>query len=154
MTPTDGFDKTLAHREFSTDCFNRAWDLIEKPDRTMEDDATLLHLVHASVWHWRQRADCKPRNLSIGYWQISRAYAVVGDAANAKRFGEICLLHSSNEPPFFSGYAHEALARAAMVAHDHGAMARHLVEAGKLATQVTEADDSAMLQKDLDALAG
>lgn len=137
------------HRHFSVHCFNEAWSYFDKPDRSAEDDAMLLHLVHASMWHWLQREDCKSQNLSVGYWQVSRAYAVIGDAANAKRFGELCLKHSDKEPPFFLGYAHEALARAAKVAGDAATMKRHLTEAAKLALKVTEPDDRAMLEKDL-----
>src|SRR5437773_2541851 len=94
-------DAATAHRNFSADCFNRAWDLMEKQSRTTDEDAMLLHLCHTSLWHWTQRDDCTPRSLSIGNWQVSRAYAVLGDAVNARRFGVLCLKHSGDDPPFY-----------------------------------------------------
>ena len=149
MSSSDSIERAKVHQHFSAHGFNEAWNYLDKPDRSAEDDAMLLHLVHASLWHWLQREDCKPQNLSIGYWQVARAYAVIGDAVNAKRFGDLCLKHSANETPFFLGYAHEALARAAKVAGDAVTMKQHLAEATKLAAQMTEADERAMLEKDV-----
>ena len=153
MSNDASLDQATAHREFSTSSFNLAWEHLDKATRTPEDDAMLLHLVHTSLWHWLQREDCKPRNLSIGCWQVSRAYAVIGDAANARRFGELCLKHSADEPPFFLAYAHEALARAAKVAGDAVTMRHHLAEATTLAGQVTGADDRGALEKDIAEIA-
>ncbi|WP_395741367.1 hypothetical protein [Prosthecobacter sp.] len=71
-------DSASLHRAFSADCFNRTWQLLEKPDRTAEDDEQMLLLAMASLWHWTQREDCTLRHRSIGYWQVSRVYAVRG----------------------------------------------------------------------------
>lgn len=145
-------DFATAHRHFSADCFNRAWDLLDKPVRTPDEDAMLLHLCHTSLWHWMQREDCTPRSLSVGNWQVSRAYAVLGDAVNARRFGELCLKHSGNEPAFFLAYAHEALARAARLAGECSLHEQHLAEALRLASEVADIDERALLEKDLDSL--
>ena len=32
--------------------FNQTWTLMEKPDRTREDDDEMLHAAHASRYHW------------------------------------------------------------------------------------------------------
>ena len=52
MADTPDFDTEQAHRYFSTHCFNMAWQLIEKPDRTPEDDEQMIRLAQASLWHW------------------------------------------------------------------------------------------------------
>lgn len=41
-------DVAAAHRYFSVECFNRAWDLIDKPDRTELDDEEMVRLSLAS----------------------------------------------------------------------------------------------------------
>ncbi len=90
MTTAPPFDLAVAHRFFSAQCFNDAWDLVGKADRTPGEDEYLISVCHASLWHWRCRADCTGRHLSIGYWQLSRVYALVGEAANSRKYGELC----------------------------------------------------------------
>jgi predicted Ser/Thr protein kinase len=142
------------HPELSADYFNRTWELLEKKDRTPEEDERMISMSHASLAHWRQREDCKPRNLSIGYWQISRVYAVLAQGDNAWRYGQLCLEHSGGEPAFYLAYAHEALARAAKVKGDAAAFEEHLKQARQLADKVTDAEEKGMLQADLVALEG
>ncbi len=52
------FDIQAAHKYFAAHCFNSAWDLIEKKDRTSEDDRLMVALNQASIFHWLQRPDC------------------------------------------------------------------------------------------------
>jgi hypothetical protein len=146
------FDEARAHKHFAAECFNWTWNLIEKPCRTPEDDEQMRSLCHASLWHWTQRDDCTPRNLSIGYWQLSRVYALLGRAEDATRYGELCLRHSESEAPFYIGYAHEALARAAMVGGDARRLSEHLGAARQFAAQVTNPEEREMLVKDLDGI--
>jgi hypothetical protein len=153
MSTSSTFDKPQAHRFFSADCFNRAWELMDKADRSAEEDELMISACLASLWHWSQREDCSARNLSIGYWQASRVYALLGRAENAARYAEICLRHSAGQPPFLLGYAHESLARAALLRGDKRALLEHLAEARRLLESVHDAEDRALLQKDLDSLA-
>ncbi len=146
---TDGQD----HKKLSADCFNRAWELLDKKDRTKEDDERMISLAHASLAHWRMREDCTDRNLSIGYWQLSRVYAVLGQGNNAERYGGLCLRISGKEPPFYLGYAHEALARAALLNERKELFERHMTEAKALAAKVTDADEKKALEDDLAQLA-
>ena len=147
------FDLARAHRWFSADSFNRAWTLIEKPDRTADDNERMLSLAHASLAHWRERADCTKRILSIGYWQLSRVHAVLGQAENARHYGQLCLEVSAGEEPFHLGYAHEALARAAKLAGNAASAVEHLATARRLAAQVNDASERGALEADLAGLA-
>jgi len=87
--------------------------MLDKPARNPGEDEETLCVGFASYWHWTQRSDCEPGNLSISYWQLSRIYAVLDQAENARRYGERCLEVSQGEGmlPFHLGYAYEALAR-------------------------------------------
>lgn len=154
MSDSPPFDRAAAHRWFSADCFNRVWTLLEKPDRTPDDCERMISLAHASLAHWRERADCTKQNLSIGYWQLSRVYAVLRQAENARRYGQLCLDVSGAEPPFFPGYAHEALARAERLAGNLAVAQQHLAEARRLAAQVADAEERRALENDLATLAG
>ena len=148
------FDKSKAHRFFAVTCFNKTWELIDKPDRTAEENEEMIRLTQTSIWHWTQREDCKNTNLSIGYWQASRVYALIGRVEDARRYGELCLKHSRQEEPFFLGYAYEALARAEKLSGNKELMTSHLANAYRLAHQVEEADDRKALMDDLDSIGG
>jgi hypothetical protein len=140
------------HTLLSTDCFNRAWQLIDKKDRTPEEDERMISLAHASLSHWRMRTDCTDRNLSIGYWQISHVYALLGQASDADRYGELCLQVSREEPPFYLAYAHESLARAAMLNKQREHFDMHLTKAKSLAVHVSDAAERNALEHDLEGL--
>jgi len=146
------FDLVTAHQYFAAHCFNTAWTLIDKAERSAGENEQMLELAHASVWHWRQRADCQPRNLSIGYWQLSRVYALIRHAERAAHYGELCLAVSADEPPFFLAYAHEALARAAALQGDPTMMAEHLEQARRLAEMVNVPEDRQQLTADLETI--
>ena len=105
-----------------------------------------------ALWHWTQGSDCTPKNLSIGHWQLSRVYAMLGQGENALRSARMCLHYSESTSPFFIGYAHEALARSAMVENDDAGKAHHLKEARRYLAQVTIERDRALLQADLQSL--
>lgn len=152
MAATPAFDPNEAHKFFSVECFNKAWDFIDKHPRTDEDNAEMTALSLASLWHWKQRPDCKPKNLSIGYWQVSRVFALSGNWESARYYGTQSLTHAANEAPFYKGYGHEALARAAMVAKDLPEMEQHFNIARDFAAQVTDPADRAVLEKDLDSI--
>lgn len=145
-------DLPAAHQFFSVECFNRAWEFIEKPDRSAEEAEQMIALSQASAWHWSQRADCATRNLSIGYWQLSRVYGLAGQSDNARRYGELCLQHSEQEEPFYLAYAYEALARAAKVAGDTSRMKQDAEKARTLAAEVEDLEERALIEKDLETL--
>jgi hypothetical protein len=151
--PTPQFDISLAHRHFSADCFNRTWTLIEKADRTAEDDEAMILCALASLWHWTQRPDCADVNLSVGHWQVSRVYALGGQGANAMRYARRSLVLAVGASPFYIGYAHEAVARAAALLGDETTFQSHLAEATNCAAALTDESERAPLQQDLRALA-
>ena len=107
------FDLAAAHRFFSGDCFNRAWDEMDKTTRTSAEDEHMLLLGHASLWHWSQRADCTPTVLSVGCWQLARMYALLQQVNLANIWAQRSLEYSQAEGWRRShrAYAYEALAR-------------------------------------------
>jgi len=145
-------DWSQAHYFFSAACFNRAWEFIEKPDRNDEDDEQMVSLVQASLYHWSQRSDTTNQNRSVGYWQASRVYSLVKQADNARKYGLLCLKFSQNEPPFYIGYAYEALARAEMVAGDNQKAQEYLIKAREMTGKIIDTEEKELLVADLDSL--
>ena len=145
------FDLQTVHKYFSPQCFNKAWDLIDKPVRKPAEDDRMLQLCLASLWHWTQREDCTPTNLSVGYWQVSRVFALLRQADMARRYGRLCLEVSEREevPPFYRGYAYEALARSENVAGNLDEAEKYLVQAHQLAASLSDDEEKKLLLKDL-----
>jgi len=152
MSNEPSFDVAAAHKYFSAQCFNNAWGLIEKKDRTAEDNEQMIQLGQASLWHWSQREDKTDRNMSIGCWQASRIYALVGEVDNSRKYGQLCLEYSKNDEPFYLGFANEALARAEMVAGNRAIMNEYLQEAQKPAQAVSNSDEKQILLDDLETI--
>jgi len=40
------------HKKMAVDLFNRTWDLLDKSERTPEENDELVHAGHASRYHW------------------------------------------------------------------------------------------------------
>jgi hypothetical protein len=152
MTDKPGFDADRAHKFFAAHCFNAAWQLIDKSDRTADDNEQMIRLAQASLWHWTQRPDCTDKNLSIGYWQSSRVYALVGEAENARKYAQLCLDKTPRDEPFYLGYAYEALARAAAMAGERDQVKQYLAEARQNAARVTDEEERQVLSGDLKTL--
>ena len=153
MSAEPVFDPELAHTHFSVECFNATWELIDKKERTPDEDLVMLGRAMASLWHWTQRPDCTARNLSIGYWQVSRVCALIGEGTLARRYAEACLRFSRDEGPYFLGYAYECLARSAKLSHTPDEALHFLAEARRCAQLVEEAEERIQLEQDLDSLA-
>jgi len=144
-------DLQKAHELFAVSCFNDAWNLIDKPSRTADEDEEMLRLAMTSAWHWTQREDCSPQNLSIAYWQISRVHAILGRGAEALRYGQLCLGVSQSKgiAPFALAYAHEALARAELVLGNRSGMQSQIGAAKKVAEAISDEETKRMLLGDL-----
>jgi hypothetical protein len=145
------FDTAAAHKYFAVHCFNACWKLLGQPTRTIEEAEQLIAMGQASLWHWTQRADCAPKNLSIAHWMLSRIYSVLGDAPMAQRYAGSCLRLSGEAgvEELFLGFAYEALARAAMIERDWQTVGEHLKTADEIAERVTDDAERKILADDL-----
>ncbi len=137
------------HRYFSVYCFNHTWDLLDKTDRSAEDDEAMVQSCLASLWHWNQRPDCTDQNRSIGTWQAARVYAVLKLPEIARRYAQMALDFSIGQPPFYQAYAYEALARAEAAAGNHSQAEWCIEKSSELAKQVEEAEDRKLILEDL-----
>jgi hypothetical protein len=141
-------------RKLGVDLFNYVWTLLERTDRTPDEDDEMLHAAHASRHHWGKSAACRPENLARGEWQVSRVYSVLrrGEPAlyHARRCLELCQAHGLGD--FDLAYAYEALSRAAAVADLHAEAALHAAEARTAGDKIAEADDREQFARDLATL--
>jgi hypothetical protein len=110
-------------RALAVALFNHTWSLLDLETRTQEQDDEMLHAAHASGFHWGRVG--QPVNRARAEWQCSRVYAVLGRAEPALHHGrrslEICRAHEDELEEFDLPFAHEALARAQLIAGDPAA---------------------------------
>ncbi|WP_246943235.1 hypothetical protein [Bacillus pinisoli] len=104
----------LSHKQIAVKCFNKVWDYLDQDNRTVTEEEEMIHLCHTSFWHWTQVEEHTLKNLSIGYWQLSRVYSIVGNGKEAITYATRCVSISKEGEiePFYISYAYEALARA------------------------------------------
>lgn len=147
-TPAKPADLEL-HKKFAVDCFNHVWSLLDKPKRTSDEDAEMIHAAHASRFHWSRIG--QPINFARGDWQLSRVYSVLNLPAPARFYAQRCLdlCTEHNIGDFDLAYAYEALARASGVAGDRAEREKYLLMANKIAAQISGAEDRKMFLSDL-----
>ena len=136
-------------RTLAAQLFNYVWTLLERTDRTVDDDDTMLHAAHAQRYHWGQVG--APVNIIRGEWQCSRVYAVLGRPEPARFHAQRCLDHCERHAVrgFDRGAAYEALARAAKVAGERGEAQRFLALGRAEAATVDDEEDRKILLDDL-----
>ena len=143
------------HVQLSATSFNEVWQLLEKADRSAEEDRLMREMAHASLFHWLKRPDCTPTNLSIGLWQVSRVYAVLGCAEASVRYAGECfdVTEQARLSPFCMGYACEAQARAALTAGDREGAREWLERTRHHLALVEDDEDRVLLAGDVQDLA-
>ena len=142
------------HRALGVELFNRTWSLLERQDRTADDDAELIHCAHASAYHWLQVGTAANRSRSE--WQCSRVHAVLGRPAQALYHARRCLGLVEEHPDEMEDWdlaaAYEALARAHLAAGGRAEAARFASLGRAAAAGVADAEDRAVVEADLASL--
>jgi hypothetical protein len=159
-TPTakspPGTGSVTDQRLLAAQLFNETWRLMEREDRTSQDDDRLIHTAHASRYHWGQAADATPAHLARGEWQISRVYAVLHRPEPALHHGQrvLDLCQENGIGDWDLAFAYEALARAHAVAGDAAAARSHTDQALAAARDIAQDDDRDLLLADLETIPG
>ena len=132
---------------------NETWSLLERTDRSPEDDERLVHLAHASCYHWMLAGT--PLNHQRGEWLIARVYIVLGHAESAIRHATRCMelteAHRDLMKDFDFAYANEGCARANALAGNIDIAVKHKAEARKLGDAIADAEDKSIFDGDYDS---
>lgn len=146
--------KAKTHREFGVELFNYVWDLLDKPERTQEEDDSMLNAAHASRYHWENAGTAL--NVARGEWQIARVYATLKRAEpatyHARRCLEICLENGYGD--FDLAFAYEALARASKIEGDTASRDKYLEQAAEASKSIAEGDDRKYFLSELKTIPG
>jgi hypothetical protein len=129
--------------------FNGVWTLLENTDRTPDDDLLMVHMVHASCYHWGRVGTAV--NFVRGEWQCSRVYATIRRVEpalfHAQRALTIC--EANGIGGFDLAFCYEAFARAHAVAGDSDEARRWQQSGLALVDDVDDDEDREILVADL-----
>ena len=140
------------HEKLARSLFNATWDLLEKGDRTHEDDVNMIHAAHASRHHWGQIGE--PLQFERGEWQISRVYSVLGRGEPALYHAKLCLdtCLESEIGDFDLAFAYEAMARAHAIAGDEEGYERYRELAIKAGEEIQDKGDKDYFLAELNSI--
>ena len=152
----DEKEAPMDHRALGVDLFNKTWTLMEKQTRTAEENDEMIHMAHASAYHWRQVGT--QANRSRSEWQCSRVHVLAGQVEqalyHARRCHEIVEANSDGSMEDWDlPAAYEALARAHLAARDVPE-AQRWAEIGRAATErIADDDDRKVIEADFATIA-
>jgi len=133
-------DENEFHKKTAKKCFNETWDYLDKKNRTAEDEQQMLHLAHASRYHWSFIGNTG--NFAVGDWQLSRVYAALNEPRLALHFAKSALeitqknSLSENLPSAYEGMARAyAVAKEKRSAMDYIRKARETLDKTKMSKE-------------------
>jgi hypothetical protein len=142
-------NETAAHKKFAVDCFNQIWPLLERKDRTSEDEELMIHLAHTSLFHWLHVGT--PVNEQRGEWMLARVYTVLCDKVRSLHHAKRCLALTErhNLKDFDLAYGYEAMARACALNDLPVEFRNYISLAREAADQIAGKDDRDLFLNDL-----
>lgn len=133
-------------------CFNRTWELIEKEDRTPEEDEEMLMTAFAARYHWSRAGTAV--NFARGEWQIARVYGLLGNPVEALRHSRRCLsiTEAARLQDFDLAFALEGMARSLALSGEHEEAHRFARRAAEAGSTIADEEDRQILLNDLATL--
>jgi len=140
------------HKAIAIDLFNETWDLIDKKDKTVDEELEMIRKAHASRYHWGHAGDFI--NWSRGDWQLSRVYAELKDGENALKYAlSNERIHAKYElDGFDAAFVHEALARSYSILEKNDLKNFHLGKATALAQKINKEEDRKYVLSELETI--
>jgi len=142
------------HRQMGAATFNRAWELIEKPNRSPEEDAEMLATTFASRYHWAQVGGDEQR--ATGEWQIAHIASLLHLPDLALRYARSTLevTERNGWGDWRLASAYEGMARAHAAAGDAAERDRHVALSKEILETVEDPEDRNQIAEQLQTVPG
>ena len=139
-------------RAIAARLYNDTWTLLRQEARTAREDDRMLHMAHASRFHWDSVGT--DQNRAIGEWQVSRVYATLGHGSSAVFHAHraIDYAQTPGNDDWVMASAYEGLARAYAVAGDLEAARQARDHSLALLEAITDDEDRKVIAADIDTL--
>lgn len=132
-----------AHLHFAVDYHSQTWELLEKAQRTPDEDERMLDYAHTSLAHWRSTGTALRHQR--GEWMLARVYAVLGEGRQAVKHAYRCaeILHANQAEmqDFDFAFAYEAIARAHAISGERVEAERFLQKAKEAGAKIQDEED-------------
>ena len=143
MSDEKQYSEADVHRFFAKQYHGKTWDLLDKVNRTTEENECLVDYAHTSLAHWRVAGTAV--HYQRGVWLLSRVYAVLEDSelalAYARRTLELTEEHLDEMEVFDQAFAFECMARAHALAGNVIEAKLYLKSAQQTGEQIPEKED-------------
>jgi hypothetical protein len=150
MTEKETFTEAEAQLYFAKQFNGKIWELLEKPERTLEEDELLVDYTHASLAHWRVAGT--EVHLQRGAWMLAHVYTVLGNQAlavyYAGRCQELTGQYKDKLSDFDFAYAYECMARAQALAGNQAEAKKFIEMADKAGAAIKDEEDRQIFMGD------
>lgn len=139
-----------AHRHFAVQLNGETWALLDKTERTPEENERMVYAVFASGYHWLRVGT--PLNWQRSEWLIARVYGVLGRVEEGLRHARRCLELTEAHPDlmedFDFAFAYEGMARALALAGQRDEAKEYHEKAAAAGKQIADAEDRQIFEAD------
>ena len=141
MPETSNEEINVWRRRLASEANNRAWDLSEKPSRTSEENAEMLHAAHASRYLWTTIGT--ERNIALADQLLGHVHALLGLGPTATQYAAKALAHFTSQPggPMQLAFAYAIQANAAFASGDAALHRSSYARALEIADTLTDPGD-------------
>ena len=102
------------HHYMGIEMNNQTWGLLDKKDRSEQDNIRMINFAKASLYHWRKSDKYEVVNEQRGKWLISHVYAMLDKSGETLSYAKetLKITEDNNLKDFDLAYAYESMARA------------------------------------------
>jgi hypothetical protein len=151
MSDEKDYSEADVHRFFAVQYHGRTWELLDKAERSSEENECLADYAHASLAHWRVAGTAV--HYQRGIWLLSRVYAVLGDPElallYARRVLELTEEHLDVLEKFDQAFAFECMARAHALAGNVVEAQIYLKSAQQAGEEIPDKEDREVFFREL-----
>ena len=143
MSEEKMFTEAEAQLFFAKQFNGKTWELLDKQERSQEENELLVDYAHASLAHWR--AAGTGVNLQRGVWMLTRVHTVLGNAVLALQHAGHCLEltehYKGQLADFDFAFAYECMARAQALAGNQAEAQNYMEMADKAGAAIKDDED-------------
>lgn len=143
MSAEKTFTETEAQLFFAKQFNGKTWELLDKRERTLEENEWLVDYAHASLAHWR--AAGTGVHLQRGMWMLARVNTVLGNTQLALQYAGRCLeltrQYQDQLADFDFAFAYECMARTQALAGNRAEAQKYIELADKAGAVIEDEED-------------
>ena len=141
------------HHYMGIEMNNQTWGLLDKKDRSEQDNIRIINFAKASLYHWRKSDKYNVENEQRGQWLISHVYAILGKSDEALSYAKetLKITEDNNLIDFDLAYAYESMARAHSISENKDESEKWYKKAKAAGDLITDEKDKEYFSLDLNS---